>query len=82
MPSCAGLSGQAIAIDIGPSSNELPVKSLPVETGASQLDGFNELRKERPHSKTILEGDGGWLSVVGSQQPDADFSPAISDRSD
>jgi hypothetical protein len=60
----------------------LPVKSLPVETGASPLDGFNELRKERPHSKTVVETDGGRLPVVRRPQSDTDVSAAICDRGD
>jgi hypothetical protein len=82
MPGRAGFSRQAVTVNIRPSRNELPVKSLPVETGAAPFGGFNELRKEWPHFKTVVESDGGRLTVAGHAQPDTDISPAISDRGD
>jgi hypothetical protein len=60
----------------------LPVKSLPVETGTALFGGFNELRKERTHRKTIVESNGGRLSIAGHAQPYTYISPTIFDSGD
>jgi hypothetical protein len=82
MPGGACFSRQAETVNIRPGCDELPIKSLPVETGTAPFGGFNELRKEWPHRKTVIESDGGRLTVSGHTQSDAYISTAISDRSD
>ena len=80
VPRGAGIAGQSIAIDVRPGRHELPIKPLPVEARAAKLRGFHQLRKERPHLETIIEGYGRRLAVIGREKPDPDLSAAIRDR--
>ncbi|TMJ35561.1 MAG: hypothetical protein E6G86_19980 [Alphaproteobacteria bacterium] len=81
MPGDTGISGKAVAEDVGPGADDLSLDALRVEPGAPLGDRLDQARKERPHLEPVIKMQRR-RRAVRFNDANADLLAAGNDRVD